>query len=358
MKSLAQRRILLIGGAGFIGHHLALTLSRLGAKVAVVDSLQVNNLLAFAAADDSVPNRALSLHVIQQRLDMLREASVALHVQDARDSHGLAMIFDSVQPEAVIHLAGFAHALRSNADPRGAFEHTLGTLENTLDCCGREVAHLIYFSSSMVYGHFDGGFVTEQSPCNPLGIYGALKYAGEKMVIARSQVAALPYTIVRPSALYGERCVSRRVVQVFLENVLQGRELTVSGDGDDRLDFTYIEDLVGGIVRVLQHENARNETFNLTYGCSRSIIELVEMIEEHFPGISVSYEVKNRLMPDRGTLCIDKARSLIGYDPLHPLERGLSKYVWWYRSLGEAPDLGSGVPRRADRSEKAAAVAL
>ena len=95
----------------------------------------------------------------------------------------------------------------------------------------------------------------EDTACEPLGIYGALKFAGEKMVIAYNQVFGLPYTIVRPSALYGERCVSRRVGQIFIENALLGQEIVVNGDGSDGLDFTYIQDLVDGLTRV--HRAAR-----------------------------------------------------------------------------------------------------
>ena len=72
----------------------------------------------------------------------------------------------------------------------------------------------------MVYGNFTSEKVNEKTVCEPLGIYGALKFSGEKMVIAYNQVFELPYTIIRPSALYGERCISRRVGQIFIENAL------------------------------------------------------------------------------------------------------------------------------------------
>ena len=94
----------------------------------------------------------------------------------------------------------------------------------------------------MVYGHFKEEFVNEESICEPIGIYGALKFGGEKLVIAYNQVFDLPYTIIRPSALYGERCVSCRVGQIFIENALTTGEIMISGDGADSLDFTYIGD--------------------------------------------------------------------------------------------------------------------
>ena len=143
--------------------------------------------------------------------------------------------------------------------------------------------HFIYFSSSMVYGNFNGAAVTEDRHCEPLGIYGALKYGGEKLVIAYNQVFELPYTIMRPSALYGERCVSRRVGQAFIENALRGMPLTVNGDGSDALDFTYIDDLVQGVIRCIARPEARNQIFNMTYGGARSLKQMIEIVQ---PGVS------------------------------------------------------------------------
>src|SRR5664279_2475491 len=113
----------------------------------------------------------------------------------------------------------------------------------------------------MVYGNFLNSEVAEEEPLNPIGIYGALKFAGEKLVIAYNQVFDLPYTIVRPSALYGERCVSRRVGQAFIENALQGNALSINGDGSDALDFTYIGDLVQGAMLCIKRPEARNQIF-------------------------------------------------------------------------------------------------
>ena len=185
----------------------------------------------------------------------------------------------------------------------------------------------------MVYGNFPAGFVTEETACEPLGIYGALKFGGEKLVIAYHQVFGLPYTIVRPSALYGERCVSRRVAQIFIENAIYGKDISIKGDGMDRLDFTYIGDLIHGITRVIESEHSRNQIFNLTYGESRSLSDLASAVAGYFPGIRVNYLPKDRLMPDRGTLSVDKAKEIIGYQPRYPIEKGIEKYIAWYRSL-------------------------
>lgn len=329
-----DRRIALIGGAGFIGHNFALKLAELGADVHVVDSLQVNNLGAFSNSHDD-QNKALYLHLINERLRLLRESEIPLHVTDARDYHALSRCLDDIRPQVIVQLAAIAHANRSNKDPYSTFDHSFRTLENSLDNARGKVEQFIYFSSSMVYGNFDGQAVTEDRRCEPLGIYGALKYGGEKLVIAYSQVFGLPYTIIRPSALYGERCVSRRVGQAFIENALRGMKLTVNGDGSDALDFTDITDMIQGLVLCITKKEAHNQIFNLTYGGARSLKQMIGIVQEHFPGVEVSYNPRDTLMPERGTLSIEKAKRLLSYEPSSPMEKGFVRYIEWYKRMAE-----------------------
>jgi nucleoside-diphosphate-sugar epimerase len=333
MFEFKGRRIALIGGAGFIGHNLALSLAAQGAEVAIVDGLQVNNLVTFASGNGKVKNRDLYHRIINNRLDKLREAEIDIHVQDAREYHALSRILTQINPQVIVHLAAVAHAGTSNKDPYSTFDHSLRTLENALDWSRGTLEQFIFFSSSMVYGNFLTEEVSEDHPLNPMGIYGALKVAGEKMVIAYQQVFDLPYTIIRPSALYGPGCVSRRVGQIFIESALSGAKLRVDGDGDEKLDFTFIEDLVEGVCLAIQDPEARNQIFNMTYGASRRIQDMVEIVREHFPHVEVERVARDKLMPFRGTLSVDKARRLLGYDPKNPLEIGLPKYINWYQSL-------------------------
>ncbi len=305
----------------------------MGAQVDIIDSLQVNNLYAFGQPGEEVLNRDLYLKIINERLDLLRKKEILLHLQDARDYHALTRILTDINPDIVIHLAAVSHANKSNKDPYNTFDHSLRTLENALDASRDNIKHFIYFSSSMVYGHFNNNVVNEETVCNPLGIYGALKYSGEKLVIAYNQVFDLPYTIIRPSALYGERCVSRRVGQIFLENAVQGKNVTINGDGSDKLDFTYIQDLIQGVVKSIENKNAKNEIFNITCGQGREIKIMAELVKENFHGIEIDYKPKDALTPDRGTLSIEKAKSLIGFEPSFPLEKGYKQYIKWYKDL-------------------------
>jgi nucleoside-diphosphate-sugar epimerase len=332
-KALKGKVVALMGGAGFIGHNLALKLREYGAEPHVVDSLQVNNLGSFSSGINPNPNANLYIGFINLRLELLRKARIALHVIDIRDYNVVTRCLTAINPDVVIQLAAVAHANRSNKDPFSTFDHSMRTLENVLDSIREKKPHLIYFSSSMVYGNFEGAAVTEDRHCSPLGVYGALKYGAEKLVIAYNQVFDLPYTIIRPSALYGERCVSRRVGQAFIENAIRGKPLTINGDGSDALDFTYIEDLAQGVLLSIARPEARNEIFNVTFGDGRRIGEMAELVRERFPGLEIIMNPRDSLMPERGTLSVAKAQRLLGYEPQFPLEKGFVRYIEWYKQL-------------------------
>jgi nucleoside-diphosphate-sugar epimerase len=338
MSNLSAHRIALIGGAGFIGHNMALALKERGAEVEVIDGLEVNHLVHYAATPSSGTNRDLYIRILLERLRLLEEAGIPLRRQDARDYNGLSRVLGEFAPDTIIHLAAVAHANRSNKDPFSTFDHSMRTLENALDWSRASNLHrFVFFSSSMVYGNFLTDTVAEDHPLEPIGIYGALKLGGEKLVIAYNQVFDMPYTIVRPSALYGPRCVSRRVSQAFIESAIVGDTLRVDGEGDERIDFTYIDDVVAGVIRIIEHDGARNQIFNMTAGKARSLRDLVTLVQQHFPELEVEYVERDRLRPFRGTLSMAKARELIGHIPTVELEDGLRRYVEWYRELTQTP---------------------
>ena len=330
---IKNKKILIIGGAGFIGHNLALKLKSLKANLLIVDGLSVNNIDSLKNNINNLPHPKLSMKILKERINLIKKNKIPLKKVDARNYHDLSKVFNKFKPQVVIHLAAVSHANRSNKDPHSTFDHSLRTLENSLDNSRDTVEHFIFLSSSMVYGNFKKKIVNESEKCEPLGIYAALKYSGETIIKAYNQVFNLPYTIVRPSALYGERCISRRVGQIFIENAIQGLNITINGDGEEKLDFTYIEDLIEGIGLCCEKENAKNQTFNLTYGDSRKISELTEILKKEFPDIKIYYKEREEFMPERGTLDVSKAKKLLGYKPINPIETGYVKYISWYKNF-------------------------
>ena len=153
--NIVGQKITLIGGGGFIGHNLALSLKKMGAQVDIIDSLQVNNLYAFGQPGEEVLNRDLYLKIINERLDLLRKKEILLHLQDARDYHALTRILTDINPDIVIHLAAVSHANKSNKDPYNTFDHSLRTLENALDASRDNIKHFIYFSSTLLLPRYD-----------------------------------------------------------------------------------------------------------------------------------------------------------------------------------------------------------
>lgn len=323
-----KKKIALIGGAGFIGHNLALKLKSIGHEPHIIDSFSVNNILNFT--ENEITNKKLYRSILNNRIDLLNKNSIRLYVEDARNYHQLGQILNDISPDIIIQLAAVSHANKSNKSPHNTFDNSLRTLENVLDLSKQKKIHLIYMSSSMVYGDFKESQVNENTICNPKGIYAAIKLSGELLIKSYNQVFDLPYTIIRPSALYGERCVSRRVGQIFIENILSKKEIIINGDGEEKLDFTYIDDLVDGLILCCEKEEAKNQTFNLTYGNSRKIISLIEILSNHFKEIKVTQNERDKLNPVRGTLSIEKAKKMLGYKPTYNLERGYEKYINWY----------------------------
>ena len=134
-------KVVLVGGAGFIGHNIALRLKKDNFEVFVVDGLNVNNLLTFQERD--FENRSLYRSILNNRLDLLQNEKIELQIQDARSYHSISKIIDNYNPDVIIHLATVSHSNRSNKDPHSTFDHSLRTLENVLDASKGKKRYLI-----------------------------------------------------------------------------------------------------------------------------------------------------------------------------------------------------------------------
>lgn len=326
-----KKKIMIVGGCGFIGHNLALKLKNLKNEIIIVDSLAVNNLKD--KIDQKIENSFLYNSILKERINLLNKNSIELKIEDSKNNTKMQKIFFEFKPDIIIHLAAVSHANKSNQDPNFTFDNSLLTLKNSLEGARLNHSHIIFLSSSMVYGEFPSGGVDENTICKPIGIYGNLKYASEIIIKSYAQVFKIPYTIIRPSALYGERCVSRRVGQIFIENAIQNKDISINGDGEDKLDFTYIDDLIQGIEMCCSNKNAINETFNITYGNARKINELLDLIKNEFPNIKTKYLKREKFMPIRGTLFNTKARKLLNFQPKFSIEDGYLNYIKWYKNF-------------------------
>jgi len=332
-------RIALIGGAGFIGHNLALELARAGAQVLVVDNLMVNNFVDHLYGTQ--PHKVQSLAYqgfLLDRFTLMRDAGVRLANADARNYMDLANALQEFSPEKLVHLSAISSAVEAARNPGLCFDLQLITLRNLLEWVRANMdiqRQVMFLSSSTVYGDFETPTVDESVRPKPKGIYANAKYMGERLMRTYRHSHGLPITIIRPSALYGERCISRRVSQVFIENALQGKPLLLEGGGDGRLDFTYIEDLVEGMVRALALPEGVSTTLNITFGNARTIAELAAVVQQVVPNVILEDRPRAELKPIRGTLSIERAATAIGFKAKWKLEDGYLRYCQWYADQWE-----------------------
>ena len=142
----------------------------------------------------------------------------------------------------------------------------------------------------------------------------------------------IPYTIIRPSAVYGPKDMNQRVSQIFINKAIAGSNINIHGK-DEKLDFTYIEDLVRGAILASTKKNGINNTFNITNGRGRSLLEFVVILKKYFPNLKYKLKSRDKFRPKRGTLSIQKAKKLIGYKPKISLEEGINKYLKFLKKI-------------------------
>ena len=319
---------LVTGGLGFIGSFVArrLLAERLVDRVVVLDGFR-------CATDPTRPEyfdyRGLRLRGLEDRV--ILERGEPQYGSVAYD------VLERYRPRYVFHLASIALSDVENLTLQEAQEGSVVSTSHLLEAIGRlakvgyRPERVVYASSSMVYGDFVYEPADEVHPTRPATIYGTAKLAGEVVARGLADRYAVPLAIVRPSAVYGPTDMNRRVSQVFVERALRGERLTVRGAGE-ALDFTYVEDTAHGFVLAATEPAACGETFNVTCGRGRRLIEFVEILKQHCPQLEYEVVERDGSRPRRGGLAIDKARKLLGYEPVYDLERGLAAYVAFVRA--------------------------
>tara|TARA_S200000501_G_scaffold378344_1_gene440466 strand:- start:3044 stop:3988 length:945 start_codon:yes stop_codon:yes gene_type:complete len=236
----------------------------------------------------------------------------------------------SHNPDVVIHLAAYPRAKIVDDDPvMGVPKIVNGTTNLLWHSSKFGVSKFVYISSSMVYGDFVDG-TKEDAKTKPKNIYGEAKLTGERMVKLFAQRDNLNYAIVRPSGVYGPGDMPDRVVSKFFDKAMKNETITLH-NGDNKVDFTYVEDTVQGIIKTATSSVA-NVSFNITQGNATSLRKLADTIIEITGSESDLEDIGNHaLYPLRGTLDISRAKDLIGYVPKYELKEGLIKYYDWIR---------------------------
>jgi UDP-glucose 4-epimerase len=318
-------RVFITGGLGFIGSHIARKLLDLGHEVVVFD-----NFLRYAD-----PSSSLGDYVGTRLNDVLNRLTVIRGSTLNHDFLRRAVI--GAEPTHVIHMASMPLATLSSDRPEEAYESILTGTLNLLQVC-RDLPKLQRFvlaSSSMVYGDFVTEPATEEHPTSPKDVYGGLKLCSEVLTKTFSGVYKVPFTIIRPTAVYGPTDANKRVLSIFLDNAMKGLPIKVKG-AEQRLDFTFVKDTAAGIVAATFHEKAVGEIFNIARGEAVSLLDAAKVVQSLVPGTKVIMEERDARFPSRGTLDITKARRLLGFAPEYTLERGMKEYFDFLKGSGTA----------------------
>lgn len=311
-------KILVTGGLGLIGHHVVVSLERLGHDVIVADTETTYGI---------IPQDELT-YLMKERRKKIRKALI--YKYDICDPKNIGYLFAANQFDMVLHLASFPRQKVVNANPIIGSKVMSEGLLNLLELSQKhKVKKFVYISSSMVYGDFTDD-VTEDAVCRPQGQYGILKLAGEWLVkdYTRKTNGNLSHCIIRPSAVYGPLDVEDRVISKFILAAMRNEILKVNG-ANETLDFTYVEDAADGIVAAALSPNTDNKTYNITKSHSRSLLDAAKLAVKIVGKGSIEVRDKDADFPSRGALNIDNARRDFGFDPKVDVEEGFQKYYDW-----------------------------
>lgn len=316
--SKKMSKVLITGGAGFIGSFIARNLLSKGHEVIIYDMF-IQYVMPFES------NYQVCL---EKRFEGIWDKIVFIRGDTRNKDHLRRCIYEH-KPEKIIHMANIPISDMSNLNPEEAIGCIINGTVNVLDVMRESlfVDRLVYASSSMVYGDFQYTPADEDHPKAPKDIYGGAKLATEILIQAYQRRFGINYTIVRPSAVYGPTDLNRRVTQIFIEDALKGKPIKVMGGEDFKVDFTHVKDLAEGIVLATFHEKAVNEVFNITAGRGRSLLEYIQIVKVYIPTINYEVVPPDPKRPKRGALDISKAQRLLGFKPKYSIEDGIPEYI-------------------------------
>jgi UDP-glucuronate 4-epimerase len=311
-------RTLVTGGAGFIGSHVVEALLGRGDEVWILDNFN----------DFYDP-------AIKRRNAVDASAAGARVVEgDIRDAGGMARLFEGGRFDGVIHLAAMAGVRPSLADPLHYQDvNVRGTVVLLEEARKRPETRFVFASSSSVYGANEKvPFREDEDIHRPVSPYAATKRAGELLCYTHHHLYGIPTSCLRFFTVYGPRQRPEMAIHKFVRHVLEGRPIPFFGDGSTRRDYTYVDDIVDGVVRALDR-CAGYEIYNLGESQTTSLAELVELVGE---ACGARPELE-RLPMQPGDVVVtyadvSKAREKLGYAPSTPVREGIARFVEWYRA--------------------------
>jgi UDP-glucuronate 4-epimerase len=335
--------ILVTGAAGFIGYHVARRLVDRGDRVIGLDNL----------------NDYYDVSLKEARLKELKENPAFRFAKlDLADQSGVNELFKNEKPQRVVHLAAQAGVRYSLTHPHPYVSSNLVGFLNILEACRHnKIAHLVYASSSSVYGaNTKMPFSVHDNVDHPVSLYAATKKANELMAHSYSHLYRLPVTGLRFFTVYGPWGRPDMALFLFTRAILEGKPIDVFNHGKMRRDFTYIDDIVEGVIRVTDLIPAPNpdwsgddpdpgtskapyRIYNIGNNQPVELLDMIGSLEKH-----LGRTAEKRLLPMQpgdvpATYAdVEALSEATGFSPSTPLDVGIGRFVEWYREYYAIPD--------------------
>lgn len=315
-------KILVTGGAGFIGGHLAEKFLKAGHNVTVIDNLD-------PFYDLDIKHNTIDHH------RQLAENSNASYQFIEGDIRNEELVTDLVnQADYVYHQAAKAGVRSSIEAPR---EYNAVNVDGTLNILeaarNTDIERIVVASSSSVYGGREEFLpFSETDPTLPVSPYGVSKLTAERYTMAYANVYDLPTVATRYFTVYGPRMRPNMAITNFVSRCFNGDPPVVYGDGTQSRDFTYIEDIVEANYKLLETNAADGEVLNIGSTDNITIQTLAEEIRDQIaPELEIEYADRFDADADHTRADISKATELIDYEPQHTIREGVEKFIDWYR---------------------------
>ena len=315
---MSSQKVLVTGSSGFIGMHLCKALLDEGNKVIGIDNM----------------NSYYSRKLKEDRLEILKSYNEFDFKEGDIANHSFVdSVFADFKPKKVVNLAAQAGVRYSLENPHAYINSNIVGFMNVLEACrGHAVKGLIYASSSSVYGgNKKIPFSEKDNVDDPISIYAASKKANELMANTYSHLYGLHTTGLRFFTVYGPWGRPDMAMFIFANKMINNLSIDVYNYGDMKRDFTYIDDIISGVVSSIE-KNYRCEIFNIGNSRSENLMDMIEMMEEYL-GIKAQTNLIQIQPGDvqKTYADIEYSKKLLGYAPKTPISQGIPKFIDWFK---------------------------